>query len=302
MAEATRTITTRPLKSVYTAPPAPGATVYDSAVAMQKPAGKAKFFFSTVQLNMQGLDLSFESAPEMWRYYEGLRIPPLKLIANIMDASVVRVHNAPITFSPVVLFDVFGDPATIAQPILKGYLRQALGPAMATLGSLKLLGAPVGVINDIRSAARADDSMLAPLSSSRDGVERTRTRRRGRAGVGTASSAALLSAAANVTSSASRGLAALLDRRFQDKHESSLRSGELAAGTKDGVQRGLRTAGRRIAEGVTGIDTFVDVTTARWNTSDLSSVQVLFASRSRALDVRVLRVLPKGLAEVCSVC
>lgn len=128
---------------------------------------RVKTYFKKLSIDPIKLDLSFVASSVISRVLsqfsasgqESKIYRTIKVMLDAIGGTIVRVDNAPIRFSDLAIEHVYSTEANFK--IMSHYYKQAVGQAYILLGTLDVLGNPIGLINNLWIGIR--DFLFEPV-------------------------------------------------------------------------------------------------------------------------------------------
>jgi hypothetical protein len=207
------------------------------------PSSSSRFYFGLLQLDVKGAIVTFDANPAARQKSAGLTVNPIAIVLNAGSAALAHIDQAPVSLSPFVLENAFGNTHTLLQPVVRHFTRQLIQKIYILLGSASFLGNPVGLARDVGGGFK--DLGRGLFSVRRDGVGGIFRGTRAAAGgvVG-----GVAGAVGNVVSSAGSALSSLMDTDYQMRRQAMMRG---SGGNS--VTSGIKSGVSGVAEGLSGI-------------------------------------------------
>ncbi len=128
------------------------SSVYSLASLSSSPT---KYFISHLQLAFEGVDLSFRATPQLRSKYKAkLTFNPMQVVLDFAGAAFGNIDEAPLRLSQLTIENAFGSPSTLVTPIMQHYQREGLREAYKVVGSIELLGNPVGLVRNLGTGVK----------------------------------------------------------------------------------------------------------------------------------------------------
>ncbi|KAG2373405.1 hypothetical protein C9374_012144 [Naegleria lovaniensis] len=109
----------------------------------QSEADAEKFYFENLELHPVKIYLTFKLN------HEGDDSNPLLVLFKTLGVTFTRIDNAPMKFNSLILSHPFMTFNALMDKIKKHYIRQATVQFYKILGSLDIIGNPIGLFSDI---------------------------------------------------------------------------------------------------------------------------------------------------------
>jgi len=226
------------------------------------PAGSSKMFFRLLELQPLALNLSFRLSGESSSGSSHTKrggggrtiVNPFKVLGQMAGATFGNLDDAPLRLNALTVENAYGDSATLLAPILAHYTSQGLGQAYKLVGSIAILGDPVGLVGNLGEGVA--DFFYEPAQGLVNSPQEFGLGlARGTVSLLKHTVVGVFSSASKVTSSIGRGVATLsMDQEYTLEHEKDMKRDPSHIG--EGIYRGTYRLGYGLYRGVTGI--FVD--------------------------------------------
>lgn len=228
----------------------------EAAVFSLPPSGLNKMYFKLLHIQPIAMNVSFsaQSGSRDEASKQKFDVNPLSWLMTFLEAGVGNIDAAPLRLNGKLIENALGTSETIIWTLVMHYVQQAVIEGYKILGSLECLGSPINLAGSLGSSAF--DFFMLPAQGAMVSPEAFGTGlARGSAQLLKSSIGGVLNAASKVTSSASKGVAALsMDADFAQKSAAANQAAPKHA--LAGLTSGLKSLGRGVMGGVTGL--FVD--------------------------------------------
>eukprot|EP01012_Entosiphon_sulcatum_P033873 TRINITY_DN428_c0_g1_i2.p1 TRINITY_DN428_c0_g1~~TRINITY_DN428_c0_g1_i2.p1 ORF type:complete len:2501 (+),score=328.37 TRINITY_DN428_c0_g1_i2:171-7673(+) len=205
-----------------------------------------RLFFHLLQLHPFRMNLTYISDQNTTASSN-----PLVVFISTVGMAVANIDNAPLKFNALILDNPFGTQQELIGEIRKHYVRQGLMEAYKVLGSVQMLGNPVGLFKNIGTGVF--DFFYEPAQ----GITHGPAAFAKGVGKGTLSLAknsvyGISNAISGITSSAGKGLANLSgDDEYIRERRKMMRKKPKHLG--EGLLEGAEALGRGLYGGITGV-------------------------------------------------
>eukprot|EP00808_Paulinella_micropora_P013263 g68077.t1 len=115
------------------------------------PAGDTELYFESFHLQPISAKISFEASPGMRGQMEGATYNPIKILLSVAGNTLGNLNEVPLKLTGQLVTNVRGETATILPALVQRYVSDLLGQLHNIIGSLELIGNPVGLLNELGS-------------------------------------------------------------------------------------------------------------------------------------------------------
>jgi len=126
--------------------------IADTSLEFKKPPKNdriSKMYFEVFQIQPMRINITFTRGIEKFELFN--EPWPLQLLFDVVTNTVGNVDAAPIRLNGVVMNRLLSDEFFLAESLRKHYTRQFIKEAYKILGSIEVIGNPVGVFTNISS-------------------------------------------------------------------------------------------------------------------------------------------------------
>lgn len=216
-----------------------------------EPPDSKKMYFKTLQLHPAKVNLTFTNNMNT-QGNDAFQKNPVIIFLKTIGFAVANIDNAPLKLNALILQHPFMSRAALQDRIIKHYKRAVLGEFYKLIGSIDLLGNPVGLFNDVSQGVF--DFFYEPANAiTKSPQEFGRGLAKGTSSLFRNSLHGTANAAAKVSSSLSKGVTLLtLDEKYIKDHQLQSQRSK-PNNLKEGLVDGGKAFGKGLVEGATGL-------------------------------------------------
>ncbi|KAL0478349.1 vacuolar protein sorting protein VPS13 [Acrasis kona] len=177
---------------------------------------------------------------------------PLMIILDSVGVTVANVDDAPLCLNAMLVENVFENKTSLIDRMSQHYIRSVMKELYKVLGSLEMLGNPVGLFNDVSTGVK--DLFYEPVAGlSKNPEQFGKLLAKGSVSLVSNSVHGTFNAASKVTGTIGKGLTYLtFDDEYIKKHQAQRRAPRDA---REGLSEGGNALFRSVKKGVTGLIT-----------------------------------------------
>eukprot|EP00808_Paulinella_micropora_P000973 g79679.t1 len=217
---------------------------------LSPPAEEHELYFESLHLQPISAKISFEAKPGMRGQMEGASYNPLQVLLSVVGTALGNVDEYPLRLTGHLVTNVRGDASTIVPALQQRYVTDLIGQLHKIVGSMEVLGNPVGLINNLGSGVH--DAFYEPykglVKSPKDfalGV-----RKGGKSLL--LSFSGLAGSFSKISRAIGKGAAVLsMDEKFLARQEQKAKPKNVS----DGFVSGVKSLGTGVVSGVFGVIT-----------------------------------------------